>query len=67
MEEKSGNNFRYLMMVIVGVITIAFLGCLIMYFATSDQDKLKFASNTIQTVLGFHMSVATSLIGIPAG
>ncbi len=46
-------------------ITILLIGFLILYFKTSDPEKLKFADSMIRMIVGFYIGVVTGLLGIP--
>lgn len=49
----------------IGCITILLIGFLILYFKTSDPEKLKFADSMIRMIVGFYIGVVTGLLGIP--
>jgi len=50
----------------LGAITIFFIACIVTYFRTDDAERLKFAMNSIQTILGFYIGVFTGLLGLAA-
>jgi hypothetical protein len=45
-------------------ITVFFIACIVTYFRTTDAERLKFAMNSIQTILGFYIGVFTGLLGL---
>ncbi len=47
-------------------ITVFFISCIVTYFRTTDPERLKFAMNSIQTILGFYIGVFTGLLGLQA-
>ncbi|MBB2836985.1 UNVERIFIED_ORG: hypothetical protein GGE64_000695 [Rhizobium etli] len=46
-------------------ITFLLVGFLVLYFRTSDPEKLKFADSMIRMIVGFYIGVVTGLLGIP--
>ncbi|MHA7968097.1 hypothetical protein [Rhizobium sp. CAU 1783] len=46
-------------------ITMLLAVFLIMYFKTTDPEKVKFADSMIRMIVGFYIGVVTGLLGIP--
>jgi hypothetical protein len=55
----------YIMLFVFVILGLVFVGSIIVIFATKDQEVLKFAFDTIRTLMGFFIGVATAFLGLP--
>ncbi len=53
------------MIAVFFVLGVVFIASLIAIFVTTNPDVLKFAFDTIKTLMGFFIGVATAFLGIP--
>jgi hypothetical protein len=54
---------RWLLGGVLGVLAIVFIICIVAIFMTKDAEVLRFAFDTVKTLMGFFIGVATTLIG----
>jgi hypothetical protein len=54
---------RWLLGGVLAVLAIVFILCVVAIFITKDTDVLRFAFDTVKTLMGFFIGVATTLIG----
>ncbi|SNT01732.1 hypothetical protein SAMN05216374_2320 [Tardiphaga sp. OK246] len=54
---------RWVLGLVLGVLALTFLVSIVSIFFTSNAEVLKFAFDTVKTLLGFFIGVATTLIG----
>jgi hypothetical protein len=48
---------------VLGVLAIVFIGSVVTIFMTKDAEVLRFAFDTVKTLMGFFIGVATTLMG----
>jgi len=56
----------YVMLSVVVVLGITFLTSVVAIFKATNPDVLKFAFDTVKTLMGFFIGVATAFLGLPA-
>jgi hypothetical protein len=54
---------RWLLGGVLGVLAIVFIISIVAIFMTKDAEVLRFAFDTVKTLMGFFIGVATTLIG----
>jgi cytochrome c biogenesis protein CcdA len=55
----------YIMISVFIVLGITFAGAILAVFITTNREILKWAIDTIKTLMGFFIGVATAFVGIP--
>ena len=56
----------YVMIAVFILLAITFLTSIVAVFLTKEETILKFALDTVKTLLGFFVGVATAFLGLPA-
>jgi hypothetical protein len=56
----------YVMMSVFIVLGITFIVSVVAVFVATNSDVLKFAFDTVKTLMGFFIGVATAFLGLPA-
>lgn len=56
----------YVMLSVFIVLGVTFIVSVVAIFRATNEDVLKFAFDTVKTLMGFFIGVATAFLGLPA-